>query len=261
MVRPKKGARDGGGAGHIFAIHRAVFMPLVTSVECVYLLVLLLVKGYTSVTQNNNLGLSEDNLVAFGALDYTKVREDNEYWRILTSWFLHSGVYPILANLAVVLYTGFQLERSWHFFRVLFIYIMSGAIANFTILVFLRGRVSASALYPSVGLLGAALAELLINWAVLRGKLWTTLFLVAQFGLLFFFGFLAFQNNFGTVSALLGGFFAGLFILPYYDIQGSAFWTRLIGLLGLCALLPAQIIVYALDVDVCESCQSWDVKI
>jgi len=76
--------------------------------------------------------LGVNDITPKGALSWIYVKENGEYYRILTSMFLHSDWEHLINNMLVLLFVGDNLERAAGKLRYLIIYIGSGVIAGIT---------------------------------------------------------------------------------------------------------------------------------
>ena len=65
-------------------------------------------------------------LVELGALTSLHLKLEGEYWRLLTSMFLHIGVIHLLVNCLSLFIIGSMTERIFGSFPMLLIYVMSG---------------------------------------------------------------------------------------------------------------------------------------
>ena len=65
-------------------------------------------------------------LVELGALTSLHLKLEGEYWRLLTSMFLHIGVLHLLVNCLSLFIIGSMTERIFGSLPMLLIYVMSG---------------------------------------------------------------------------------------------------------------------------------------
>jgi rhomboid protease GluP len=72
---------------------------------------------------------STDQVMAQGALSWYYVKEEHEYYRILTSMFLHSDFGHIVNNMLVLFVVGDNLERAAGKIKYLLIYFGTGILA------------------------------------------------------------------------------------------------------------------------------------
>ena len=151
-------------------------------------------------------------LVQYGA----KVNEliiYGEYWRLLTSAFLHADLLHILFNMYALYSLGKIVEIELGGIRYLIIYFFSAITAGL-LSFYMTPNITVGASGAIFGLLGAILVMALFGKSkALKGMVRSILFIL---GLNLFIGFAGSSNidNFGHVGGLLGGIFvAGIFML------------------------------------------------
>lgn len=110
-------------------------------------------------------------MVAHGAMYAPLVLEKGEYYRLLTSVFMHFGINHIMNNMLILFILGDNLERALGHIKYLFFYLICGVGANIvSMLVNLgeyRNVVSAGASGAIFGVIGGLLYAVIIN----RGRL------------------------------------------------------------------------------------------
>lgn len=153
-----------------------------------------------------------EQLIKFGA-KYNPAILDGEWWRIISSMFLHIGALHLFMNMLAIYYLGIAVERIYGSFRFLIIYFLSGiggGLASFAFTI----NVSAGASGALFGLFGALL-YFGLNYKKLflqtMGK--GLLFII---GLNIVFGFIVPQIDMGAhLGGLITGFLAsGIVHLP-----------------------------------------------
>jgi rhomboid protease GluP len=151
--------------------------------------------------------LSSD-LLAFGALRYQEVM-DGEYWRLITSGFVHIGIVHILMNMMFLALTGYLAESTlgrWRFLMLYFVTLIGG---NINSLLWDDLGVSAGASGALFGLLGWMLAQVLMKRKTNDGSNIVYLFLIFGIGgVTLLVGLFNNSNN----AAHLGGLAMGLII-------------------------------------------------
>ncbi|CAN8293933.1 unnamed protein product [Cochlearia groenlandica] len=173
--------------------------------------------------ENPFLGPSSSTLEKMGALQWTKVVKGDEKWRLVTSMWLHAGIIHLIVNMFDLIIIGIRLEQQFGFIRVGIIYLVSGFGGNILSSLFLQNKISVGASGALLGLLGAMLSELLINWTIYADKLaalFTILFIVA---IDLAIGLLPWVDNFAHIGGFLTGFFLGfvLLIRPQFGWEES----------------------------------------
>ncbi len=108
------------------------------------------------VLEANGGSQSIDNLIRFGAKYNPAMIEDGEWWRIISSMFLHIGFLHLFMNMFAIYYIGAIVERtfgSWRFFLIYMLSGIGGGLASFAF----TANVAAGASGALYGLIGALL--------------------------------------------------------------------------------------------------------
>lgn len=95
-------------------------------------------------------------LINFGA-NYDLLTKEGEYYRLLTSMFLHIGILHLLCNMYSLYIIGKEVENLFGKWKFLIIYLLSGISGGILSLAFSHNTVSAGASGAIFGLLGALL--------------------------------------------------------------------------------------------------------
>jgi rhomboid protease GluP len=88
------------------------------------------------VTQYSGLFGGTDRMISRGGDFWYDVVKKHQYYRIITSMFMHSGISHIFNNMLVLLFVGSNLERAAGKLKYLFLYLGSGIIADITSIVY-----------------------------------------------------------------------------------------------------------------------------
>lgn len=142
-------------------------------------------------------------LIEFGAKYNFAIIEYGEWWRIISSMFLHIGFVHLLMNMLAVYYLGIAVERifgSWRFILIYFLAGIGGGLASFAF----SANISAGASGALFGLFGALLFFGLIHKKVFFQTMGKSLLIII--GINIAFGFFVPQVD---ISAHLGGLIAG----------------------------------------------------
>lgn len=148
------------------------------------------------------------------------VIREGEWWRLLTSMFLHFGVLHLANNMVILFFTGDKLEAEVGGWKYLIIYLGSGLCGGLLSLgVMLQQRdyaVSAGASGAIFGVIGALL------WIVIRnrGRLetLTTKSMILMIVLSLYFGFTSTGvDNWCHIGGLIGGFFLSVLLYRRKD--------------------------------------------
>jgi rhomboid protease GluP len=164
-----------------------------------------------------------DVLIRLGA-KFTPLIAAGEYWRLLTSMFLHIGLMHLLFNGYALLAIGTELERLYGPARFAIIYFLSGLFGSLASYAF-NFRLAAGASGAIFGLIGALAAffylhrERLGAWG--RTRLFNILFLIA---VNLFLGFTqAGIDNLAHLGGLLAGIALGWAMAPRYQLDPAAY--------------------------------------
>jgi len=144
-----------------------------------------------------------------GALVGPLVQQQDEWWRLVTSGFLHASFFHIAFNMFFIWMIGRSLEPAIGTARFVVAYAASLLCGSLGVMVFEFNSVAVGASGAAFGLLGALIAE-----ARARGSdLWSTGLLqiaLLNFAFTFFYPGIA-------IGAHVGGFAGGLLVGVIYD--------------------------------------------
>ncbi|KAL0648454.1 hypothetical protein Bca4012_046745 [Brassica carinata] len=104
-------------------------------------------------------------LEKLGSLDWYRVVEKHQAWRLLTCIWLHAGVIHLAINMLSIVFMGTRLEQQFGFG-------MGGSILSS---LFIRNDISVGASGALFGLLGSMLSELLTNWTIYSNKVYLSI--------------------------------------------------------------------------------------
>jgi len=154
------------------------------------------------------------DLLTWGA-NYKPITTNGEWWRLLTSTFLHGGLMHLLANMYGLLFVGLFLEPKLGKIKYAVIYLTTGILASISSLYFHHATVSIGASGAIFGLYGVFLALLLTK---VFPKDFSKAFLVS---ILIFVGYnllMGFAgagiDNAAHIGGLASGFVIGLILYP-----------------------------------------------
>ncbi|HLR42446.1 MAG TPA: rhomboid family intramembrane serine protease [Pseudogracilibacillus sp.] len=167
-----------------------------------------------------------DTLIQFGAIENNAIL-DGEWWRIITSAFLHIGALHFFMNMLALYYLGMFVERiygSHRFFIIYFFAVISGGLTSFA----LHTNVAAGASGALFGLFGAILYFGLIYRQIFKQTIGRNVILILLINL--FIGILIPQIDMGAhLGGLIGGFLAAAIVAlpnkPILKAQLGAFVT------------------------------------
>lgn len=167
---------------------------------------LLVIIAFMYVLLEMNGGSTDmPTLIEFGA-KYNPAIADGEWWRLLSSMFLHIGILHFMMNSLALFYLGGTVERIYgtsRFFIIYFIAGLAGSIASFA----LNAHVSAGASGAIFGCFGALLYFGTVHKKLFFRTMGSSVLLILVFNLAFGF-IIPMIDNGAHIGGLIGGFLA-----------------------------------------------------
>lgn len=158
----------------------------------------------------NGSSTNTKTLIEYGAKYNPAIIENNEWWRIITSMFLHVGPVHIFMNMLAVYFLGVAVERiygSWRFILIYFLSGIGGGLASFAF----TTNVSAGASGALFGLFGALLFFGLIHKRIFNQTMGKNLLIII--GINIVFGFTVSSVDMGAhIGGLITGFVASAIV-------------------------------------------------
>ena len=176
----------------------------------VYLLMAIIGLGFIS--------FKGQDLLLLGA-NYGPLTKGGEWWRLLTSTFLHGGLMHLLANMYGLLFVGIFLEPLLGRAKYLTAYLLTGILASVASIWWYDATISVGASGAIFGLYGVFLALLMKKIFppdFAKSFLLSTAIFVG-FNLLM--GLTGGIDNAAHIGGLLSGFVAGLILYPIIKKQ------------------------------------------
>ncbi|SER21212.1 rhomboid family intramembrane serine protease [Piscibacillus halophilus] len=155
--------------------------------------------------ENSGGSTNVQNLVDWGA-KYNPYIADGEYWRIVTSMFLHIGILHLIMNMIALYYLGDLTEKIYGTKRFFFIYFLAGifgSVASFAT----NDSVAAGASGAIFGLFGALLFFGLHYREIFFKTMGINLIIVIGINILFGLSVPQIDNG-AHIGGLIGGFMA-----------------------------------------------------
>ena len=152
---------------------------------------------------------------------------NNDYYRLLSSTFLHSGVEHFLFNMTALFVLGKFVESLYGKWRLLLAYMLTGTLASLFSLMFLTDAVSLGASGAIYGLLGVIVVHLLLNKS-LGYKLLVQVAIIFVV-IAFLSSLFSNVNHYAHAGGLMAGLLLGVLYNPYrfqrkfYIIAAAAF--------------------------------------
>lgn len=154
---------------------------------------------------------STQHMLSCGAMYVPYCLEKQEYYRLVTSMFLHFGMAHLVNNMLVLFVLGDHLERAMGKFKYLLLYFAGGIGGNVISLLWDMRQESFAVSAGASGAVFAVMGGLLYVVLANRGRLedFTTRKLLIMAGFSLYFGF----TSTGVDNAAhLGGLFCGFLI-------------------------------------------------
>lgn len=156
--------------------------------------------------------LNTEWMLKCGAMYEPYVTEKGQYYRLVTSMFLHFGISHLFNNMLVLWFIGGTLEKLAGHIRYIFIYFLSGILAGsismgYDIIAGSTPPVSAGASGAVFGVTGALLYVILINRGKIEGFTLKQMLVLAFLSL-----YSGFTSQGVDNMAHLGGFISGFII-------------------------------------------------
>lgn len=153
---------------------------------------------------------SIDTLIKYGAKYNPAILINGEWWRIISSMFLHIGLLHLAMNLIAVYYLGTLVEKIFGSYRFFIIYMLAGIGGGLASFAFSM-NVSAGASGALFGLFGALLFFGLIYKRLFFQTIGVNLLILI--GINIAFGFTVSQvDNAAHLGGLITGFFAAAIV-------------------------------------------------
>ncbi len=149
------------------------------------------------------------SLIQYGA-KYNPALMDGEWWRIVTSMFLHIGFLHLFMNMLALFYLGTAVERIYGSLRFTGIYFLAGIFGGLSSFM-MNPQIAAGASGAIFGLFGALLFFGLRHKRLFFRTMGTNVLFII--GLNLAFGFIVPQvDNSAHLGGLTGGFIASMLI-------------------------------------------------
>jgi len=117
------------------------------------------------LSQNPLVGPPAETLNNMGAKDLRLIRENNEFWRLITPIMLHGGVLHLALNMFSQFRVGLALEEKWGSQPWAIIYLASGVSGNLWSCYFNPGNIGVGASGAIYGIMGGWFADTVGTWA------------------------------------------------------------------------------------------------
>ncbi|WP_082233834.1 rhomboid family intramembrane serine protease [Halobacillus massiliensis] len=183
----------------IFSFGKPLFTYILLAINLLMFAWLEMAGGSTSVR----------TLIEMGA-KYNPAIIDGEWWRIISSMFLHIGVFHLLMNMLALYYLGMAVEQIFGSVRFLIIYFLAGIFGGLASFAF-NPSVAAGASGAIFGLFGALLYFGLKNKRIFFQTMGYNLIFIITINVVFGFAVPQIDNG-AHLGGLVGGFLASAMV-------------------------------------------------
>jgi membrane associated rhomboid family serine protease len=202
------------------------FFTYILLVVCTTMLVISFgVNGWTiePLSENPMIGPSSKTLKALGAKDTTLIVIGGEWYRLFSPMFLHAGLIHYFLNMLALWFIGSAVEQCHGFFAAAVIFVIPAVGGTILSALFLPEYLSVGASGGIFGLVGACLADIVMNWNLLFSKQvnftdkgrtvkhgWVLVWLILDVVVNCMLGLTPFVDNFTHLGGMVYGFLCGL---------------------------------------------------
>ncbi|GAA0443331.1 hypothetical protein GCM10008983_20670 [Lentibacillus halophilus] len=205
------------------------FITYVLLAVNVFLFLLLAINGGSTSTET---------LIRFGAKYNPAILEQGEWWRIVTSMFLHIGIVHLAMNMLAVFYLGSAVESIYGSVRFVMIYFLAGIGGGLASFAF-TANISAGASGALFGLFGALLFFGVMHKQVFFRTMGMNVILLVGINIIFGLSVPQIDNG-----AHMGGLIAGFMASAAVQLPGKKWPGIQIPAWILYGLLAVGLIVY-----------------
>lgn len=176
-----------------------------------------------------------ETLIQFGA-KFNPAIIEGEWWRIVTSMFLHIGFLHLIMNMLALYYLGMMVERIFGSLRFIYIYFLAGIAGGLTSFAF-NVSIAAGASGAIFGLLGALLFFGTVYRDLFKQTMGKNLILIILINIVI--GFVIPQIDMGAhLGGLIGGYIASAIVFvpqqkrPLIQLSALTIYFIIIAFLG-----------------------------
>lgn len=162
--------------------------------------------------------VKSDALIKWGANNATFVA-DGEWWRLITSMFIHGGgIIHLVANIVGLWLAGTLLEPLVGRIKLITVYMITGIIASLASILWYDDVLSSGASGAIFGLYGYLLALLLMKRFAVEVNKTFLMFVLPYIGFNLLAGFVGFgTDNAGHIGGLISGLSIGFILILFQD--------------------------------------------
>lgn len=119
------------------------------------------------INVNPMIGPSSQTLIRMGAKDSDLIVNHSEAWRLVSSTVLHAGVVHYCINMLALWFVGAAIETTHGFVATAILFVMPAIGGTTFSAIFLPEYITVGASGGIFGLIGACLADIIMNWKLL----------------------------------------------------------------------------------------------
>ncbi|KAI9484654.1 rhomboid family-domain-containing protein [Zychaea mexicana] len=141
--------------------------------------------------------------------------DPNQWYRVITATFVHSGILHYFCNMLVHLGLGRRVERRLNPLRYGLVWLISGIFGFVASTTF--SPVSSASMGCSGSLFGIAallLIDLMRSWRLIADPGWQLTKLITLMALALVYGYLPGPDNFAHIGGFISGLLVGLVVMP-----------------------------------------------
>lgn len=186
-------------------------MPVTLALIAVNTIVFLVI----AVSRYDFLSGNADDLLHSGANYWPLTVDQQQYWRIFTSMFLHAGLWHLITNMMGLFIAGLFLEPVVRGPRLCIIYFATGLFADYASIWFHRDAVAVGASGAIFGVYGAFLALLTTSLFKTTARIPFLVFIGLFAGLNIIAAFFVGEiDNVAHISGFISGIICGYLLYP-----------------------------------------------
>ncbi|KAL1116106.1 hypothetical protein AAG570_005601, partial [Ranatra chinensis] len=183
----------------------------------------------------------------------------DQFYRLLTSIFLHAGLIHLAITVVVQWFLMRDLEKFVGSFRIMIIYFGSGIGGNLASAIFVPYRADVGPAGSQFGLLACLIVEVMNMWPMLRYPHRALFKLLSVTFALFCIGLLPWVDNFSHLFGFIFGFLLSYALIPFisfgaYDRQKKIFLISVCLITSVFLMLLLVLFFYVIPVYDCEVC-------
>jgi membrane associated rhomboid family serine protease len=150
-------------------VDRTFFTYFILIVCTIVLIASIALNGWSVEPLNVNpmIGPSAQTLIRMGAKDSYLIVKQNQSWRLVTSAFLHAGLVHYVINMLALWFVGTAIETSHGVVAATIAFIIPAVGGTILSAIFLPQYITVGASGGIFGLIGACLADIIVNWKLL----------------------------------------------------------------------------------------------